>query len=194
MDDVPRYLTFRIPLRVPRLRISLRCLVAGVTAISISLGYLAHKQNQARIQRSTVTTIFETGGSVCYSGRVHYRLRPNGQVMWAWSRQPPAGYPRDTWFRSVLGRDFFDTVTSVTIGAENVLQATNQLGSLPNLKMVVLRDVSPSEIDAVALSRLSRLRKVVVKGKAATPELVSKLKRALPNVELVVRTQHRLLL
>lgn len=181
MTVEPRYLTIRIALRLPRF--SLRLLIVVFTAITLLLGYGGIRLRQAHLQEVAVRAIHATGGSVCYTGmfekKVHYRLKQGGKLVSA----DGGRWPKKTWLRSVLGRDFFDRVTSVSIGSTNVEPALGNLDVLPSVKHVFLEDTPSQDVLPI---HFARLEKLYLKGSSATEELASVLRDSLPSTEITV--------
>ena len=193
-----REIVIRIP--VPQFRRpqwSLKKLIVGITVATMLMGFLGARIHRSRVQQRAVSHVFRTGGSVCYSGSVHYRMHAGGRITFASSTNPPGGYPDETFLRSTLGTDFFDTVTSVTIGERGdqassdpviVAQAFASLVHLPGLRRIYIKDINAESVDLTALTRLSELTKITFTGRFSNDQLFEQLRRELPNCQIIDRS------
>lgn len=190
VDD--RHVVIRVPLpRVGRPQLSLRAAILSLTVICLVLGYLGSRVHQARRQHDAVRHVWRTGGSVCYSGKVHYRMFGNGELIWAGHDNPPAGFPKDSFWRTHLGTDFFDTVTSVTIGSRSktpvresldaVRNSFSHLAFLPSVESIYVKDVAIQDIDIEAMKRCRNLKRVGATGNHGTEQIATLLRAELPN-------------
>jgi hypothetical protein len=106
-----------------------------------ALGWIAHR---ARVQREAVAAIVRAGGDVYYDGEWgSVRLRPRGP----------------DWLRGFLGRDYFDTVVSVSGDTPETDDAVvAQIGRLAQVHQLMLQGSSVTDAGLAALSGMHELR------------------------------------
>jgi hypothetical protein len=104
-------------MRLPRVRLSVRALMALVLALGGGFGWVVHR---AHVQRDAVVAIERAGRSVGYGRRT-----PGGVT----TSRPDN--PVTAWVRRHLGRDFTDTATSAFLAGkqcdDEVLRAACRL-------------------------------------------------------------------
>jgi hypothetical protein len=120
--------------------------MALVLMIGGGLGWVIHR---AQVQREAVATIRRGGGGIAYSWQLS-----NG----AWVFPIPKS-PWPEWLRRILGSDFFDTVTYVSLhGAECDDEAMRAACRLPWLEELTVVDTSVTDAGAEDLRQLRNLR------------------------------------
>ncbi len=128
-------------MRPRRPRLTLGVMMALVAAIGGALGWIAHR---ARVQREAVAAIVRAGGDVFYDGESgSVRLRPRGP----------------DWLRGFIGRDYFDTVVSVsadTPAADDAVVA--QIGRLTEVRGLYLQGSTVTDAGLASLAGMHELR------------------------------------
>ncbi len=92
----------------PRLRwfqYSLRSLLLAMLAASLGMSWVAVKMQKARRQKEAVEAILKFGGTVEYD----YQQNTSGK------RIRGALPPTATWWRNLLGNNFFDSVIEIQV-------------------------------------------------------------------------------
>lgn len=130
-------------MRSPRPRFTLRVTIALILAIGVALGWIAHR---ARVQREAVEAIIRAGGEVTYDYQVpNYNAGPRGPE----------------WLRGLIGRDYFDTVWSVSGDDPAVDDAVvAQIGRLTQARMVLLQGSSVTDAGLAGLGGMRELRTI----------------------------------
>jgi hypothetical protein len=112
-----------------RFQFSIRSLLVLALVVALPCSWLAVKLQQARRQRETVTEIEKWGGTVKYD----WEIDGNGVV------DPSAEPPGPIWLRSVLGKDFFQSVDIVLASNSRVTDAAlERLSGLNQLRRLYL--------------------------------------------------------
>jgi internalin A len=147
-------------MRVPRVRLSVRAMMALILILGAGLGWVVHRANVQRDAVAAITTPRRnTRGSVSYdwqfvAGKFAVAARPRG--------------PK--WLRDALGPDVFDTVVIVTIKGDNVddgfLQSVGKLHGVEKVDIVghAAPDLTPAGM--AHLCTLPRLKTLNVPGVA----------------------------
>jgi len=175
-------------------RYNLRSVLVATTLMAVYLGIWT---SSARRQRASTNAIVALGGSVTYdfqatTGRFVVDAVPVG----------PA------WLRSILGRDWFDSVHGVGLydadGATDELIAVSLHGvpdtrslqldrsnagfetmaivsKMKSLRNLMLHDTSVDDRGLQSLCRLSNLENLDLRGTRATEKGIRMLRAALPN-------------
>ena len=113
--------------RLLRFRYSLRTFLIVATLISAWLAWAAHR---ARTQRSALEAIQSADGAVSFD------YHESGPRTWSYPGRPPRG---PQWLRNLLGPQYFDRVTFVSLPGtavdEKWLKAVNDLPSVKWLRL-----------------------------------------------------------
>jgi internalin A len=147
-------------MRVPRVRLSVRAMMALILILGAGLGWVVHRANVQRDAVAAITTPRRnTRGRVYYdwqfsAGKFAVAARPRG--------------PK--WLRDALGPDMFDTVVIVTIEGENVddefLENVGKLHGVEKVDLVghAAPDLTPAGM--AQLWTLPRLKTLNTRGVA----------------------------
>jgi hypothetical protein len=147
--------------RVNALRFSLRTLLILITVTAIWLGLGGAS---ALRQKAATDSILKGGGSVFYDFQSKdWKLQIDA---------PPSG---PTWLRAILGRDWFDTVTYVTLETPGRVTANDEetakiIYSLPQLTILHLRFPPAGERTLDALNDAPQLKILFLNGDGITDE------------------------
>jgi hypothetical protein len=149
---VRRWLSTRPSWHRPRVRLSVRALMASVLIVSCGLGWLVHR---ARLQRNAVAAIRKAGGRVFYDWE--FRYVPNGAFNFTGRT---GGRPRGPkWLIDVLGPDYFDSVKIVYLGkARDLDSLMPDVGRLGRLEVLLINSGTLTEAGSAYLPGLARLR------------------------------------
>jgi hypothetical protein len=150
--NLPIDLVEALAKKLPRVRLSVRAMMALVLLVGGGIGWTVHS---ARVQRDVVAVILRGGGSVQYDWEV--TPTPDAQLH---TKPPlglnPGGRPwAPAWLVRLLGRDYFGAVKSVELGPrapDAVMAHVVRLGRLECLGANGLTDAGMA-----LLRRLTRL-------------------------------------
>jgi hypothetical protein len=173
-------------------RFSIRTLLILVACISLPLGWWA---SSAMKQARATAAIKKLGGNVTYSFQVTSAgFRPNAT---------PSG---PSWLRTLLGRDWFDSVQGVqanekTVNDDNIASALRNLpdtrslqldftqvgdrtlqsvGKMPKLLHLSLYSTNVTDDGLPSLYGLTKLTALELRNTKVTHDGIAKLKQALP--------------
>lgn len=135
-------------MRFPRIRFTLRRLLAFVLFLCVALGWVA---NRARIQREAVAAIRRAGGNVQYDWQWKDGVTLNGKP-WGWS-----------WLVDRVGIDYFGHVTGVHFPVSSGPKAKSALidvGRLDRLQGLSISSSSVTDADLANIEGLKNLREL----------------------------------
>ena len=122
-----------------RLQFSLRTLMVLVVIVSLPLGWLACRLNQAREQRAVIDAIHALGGSTEYDGESgSYKEGSYPSMAFGLDSlgyPDPPGCPAPVWLRRCLGDDFFVRIVGVRGDSDAVLERAARLPHLSSLSV-----------------------------------------------------------
>lgn len=127
---------------------SLRTLLVVVTLCAIPCSWLAVRLDRAKKQKKAVEILRAFGASVQYD----YEVDDDGVAL-RLSNQPGIEPPEPSWFRAVLGDDFFHHIYSLSLSGKHVTgDALSHLRNIPDVKVLWLdgTDVSDEMLDHLA--------------------------------------------
>jgi hypothetical protein len=133
-------------MRLPRVRLTVRTLMALVLVFGGGFGWVVHR---AHVQRDAIAVIRRDGGRIAYS--------------WQWSKGLPVSRPPKTpwadWVRRRLGPDFIDTVSYVALtGGRCDDESLRAACRLPWLEELTVVNTSVTDVGAEDLRQLKKLR------------------------------------
>ena len=173
---------------------SLRTLLLALTAVCVWLGWTVPRANE---QGKAVEWVRKMGGTVWYD----YEVDEDGDAINAIDAAEPPG-PK--WLRDSLGVDYFQNVSAVYLVSKPVSDLT-PLAGLNNLQYLELSITEVCDVTALAgftklrwlhlnhtqvsdltpLAGLNKLRFLDLDNTPVGEEQVEKLRRALPNCEII---------
>lgn len=176
-----------------RFQYSLRTLLIVMLLVGSGLGWFSHKRQQARRQRTAVTSITNLSGVVGFDDDAA-----------DFAAGPPSSHvPR--WLRNLLGDDFFRTAVSLVAFNDGSMESAKELTelrrldfvggpatdaglahvrSLSRLQRLNLSDTQITDAGLKHLQGLTQLRELVLRGTRVTDEGVQQLQSALPNCRI----------
>lgn len=158
---VVRYLGFRY---------SVGAMLALVTGICI---WLAIQTNAARQQRKAVDAIVALGGQVRYDfeGGGIFELMVSPGLK-------PKERPGPSWLRTLIGDDYFQTVTGVDLRGREVTDSDLRwISSLPNLNILLVMRTKISDVSMSRIGKLSQLKILVLRDNDITDQGLAQLHR-----------------
>jgi hypothetical protein len=157
VEQKPRLRWFQFRLQTALLLLTLICLLSG---------WLAVKARQAVRQRQMVEEIKKLGGSVVYDWQL------DAQGLWL----PGAHVPGPKWLRSLLGDDFFQSVSNV--GLDRAADSDSGLKYVEGLSQLQRLSVDTRVTDAGLehLKGLGHLRELTLDGAQITDAGLEHLK------------------
>lgn len=150
-------------MKLPRVQLSIRALMALVLALGGGLGWLVHR---AQVQRDAVATILRAGGRVSYD--------------WQWNSGWPVakGKPRwPGWLVDRLGPDYFADVTRVDLGARGTDDVLARVGHLSRLQSLDVMGSTVTDAGMAHLDQLTRLQALTLAYTRVSDASVPHLKR-----------------
>ncbi len=127
---------------------SLGSLLLVTLSVSLGMSWVAVKKEKARRQKAAVEAILRLGSYAGYD----YQVDASGEPIQS-ARRPAA-----TWWRDLLGDDFFDRVVFVEVLSDAALEHVAQLPDTESLRLGCSRKVTDAGL--VHLRGLSKLRKL----------------------------------
>ena len=153
-------------------RVTLRSLAGIVLVFGIWLGFVVRN---SRVQRDAVSAIERAGGHVNYDGG------PNSDVP---SLRGKSRWPE--WLKSLVGRDFFDSVTDVRLMGTNASDAElTHIGHLPAVDSLVLSGQQMTNEGLANIGRLRRMRGLIIELPSVTNDGIAHF-RGLASLEVLV--------
>jgi hypothetical protein len=153
---LPAWLAVSLIFRL-RFQFSLRSLLVLTVAVALPCSWLAVEMKQAREQRDALEAVRQMGGAVGYVGFHPIPLRKGGE---------PA---TPVWLQTLLGRDFFTGVHSVSFRNTRVGDGDlEHLAGLPRLQTLDLSGTRISDAGLARLKRFTRLQSLRLDGTEVT--------------------------
>ena len=126
----------------PRIQFRLRTLSIAVLVLSVPLQWFAMRMQRARMQREAIVAIKRLGGTAYYE----------------WEFKSGGTKPSSTWWRNVLGHDYFDKVVLVRFANAQIGDTDlEHVKNLPDLESLFLGDTEVSDAGLEYLERLTSL-------------------------------------
>jgi hypothetical protein len=142
---------------------SLRSLLLVMLLASLGMSWVATQREKARRQREAVEAILKLHGTVYYD----YQLDAAGEPVQTASQRVP------TWWRRLLGDDFFDRVVYVQVPSDAALEPVEQLPDLQTLELGCNYAITDAGLER--LRCLSRLDFLHLRGTQVTTAGAAKL-------------------
>ena len=141
-----------------RFAISLRALMLLVLAVGGLIGWRA---NRAHTQRRAVEMIRAAKGTVSYDFQIFPRNTPRTTIAAA---KPPG----PDWLRRLIGDDYFQEATSVTLDGPVTAETMATIGSLDHLQSIYLKGAPTIGGGLAPLRGLLRLKRVNITSPVVT--------------------------
>jgi hypothetical protein len=167
-----------IPRRSFRLRMSVRALLVFVLFIGLVIGLLARRVGQARRQRIAVAEIRGCGGELEYDWQQWTKVDESGQL----TRPALPAPPGPAWLRTLIGDDFFQSVTVAEIhpskrDCSNREIAVRMVRSFPQLRFLRLECSESCDSTLEVIGELKELETLIVFGHDITDSGIAHLTR-----------------